>query len=82
MESIETVIVDRFDSADHLRGRKRTYETVKAAVLEAGRFSVFEATQDMKSARIFEHICKDPELVVKPGQFPWTSVRKREEGEA
>jgi hypothetical protein len=68
-----------FDSADHLTGRERTYTTVKAAVLEAGRFSVFEATQDARSAKLFTRLCHDPELETfqNPPEFPWTGVRLR-----
>ncbi len=71
------VIVDRFDSAEHLVGRKRTYETVKAAVLEAGCFSCFEATASVKSARLFTRLCRDPELETWPMGYPWTGVRRR-----
>jgi len=67
--------IDWFDSAGDLVGRKRTYEAVKAAVLEAGRFSVFEATEDAKSARIFERLKRDPEVEVFEMGFPWHGVR-------
>ena len=68
-----------FDSASHLTGRKRTYESVKAAVLEAGRFSVFEATENDKNAALFTQLHHDPELEVGGGAFPWIHVRRREE---
>jgi hypothetical protein len=67
----------RFDSAEHLVGKKRTYESVKAAVLEAGRFSTFEATANDKAARLFTRLCKDPELEIFELGFPWTGVRRR-----
>lgn len=66
-----------FESAGHLAGRKRTYEAVKAAVLAAGRFSVFEATSDIRTARMFTRLCKDPELETITLAFPWTGVRRR-----
>jgi hypothetical protein len=71
------VFVDCFDSAGHLRGKRRTYETVKAAVLEAGRFSTFEATENAKAARLFTRLCADPEVETFDLGFPWTGVRKR-----
>ena len=71
------VIIDRFDSAAHIIGRKRTYEAVKAAVLAAGRFSVFEATANMKSAKLFTRLCADPDIETFHLGFPWTGVRLR-----
>jgi hypothetical protein len=70
--------VCRFDSAEHLTGKKRTYKSVKTAVLEAGRFSVFEATANMKSARLFTRLCADTEVETFDMGFPWTGVRRRE----
>ncbi len=67
----------RFDSADHLTGRRRTYEAVKAAVLKAGRYSVFEATASMARARQFQRLDRDPDLVTEKAGFPWISVRLR-----
>ena len=32
----------RFDAVSDLRGKHRTYENIKAAVLKAGKFSVFD----------------------------------------
>ncbi len=72
-----SAIICNFDSSGNLEGRKRTYKTVKAAVLEAGRFSVFEATQDMKSARIFTKMNKDPEIEIFDLPYPWIGVRKK-----
>lgn len=72
------VYVCRFDSAEHLTGRKRTYEAVKAAVLEAGRFSAFEATASNKNAALFTRLCRDPEIETFDMGFPWTGVRRKE----
>ena len=72
------IYIDCFESAGHLRGRKRTYEAVKSAVLEAGRFSVFEATETQASARLFTRLCNDPELEFDQScGFPWTLVRRK-----
>lgn len=76
---IVDAIVDRFDSADHLTGKARTYEAVKAAVLAAGRFSVFEATANDRNAAIFTALEHDPEVETfrNPPGFPWIGIRKR-----
>lgn len=71
------VHICRFDSADHLTGKQRTYESVKSAVIAAGRYSVFEATSSKKNAAIFNAIDRDPELIVERAGFPWTNVRRR-----
>ena len=73
------IFIDCFDSADHLTGRKRTYAAVKAAVLKAGRFSTFEATSNMKNARLFTKLCRDPEIETFDMGYPWTGVRLREQ---
>jgi len=66
-----------FDVAGPLRGRARTYEAVRAAVLEAGRFSCFEATESTRNADLFTRLRNDPALVVTPDVYPWTKVRRR-----
>ena len=75
----EHIHVCIFDSAEHLRGRARTYAAVKAAVLEAGRFSVFEATASRQKAEMFDRLERDPEIETfrNPPGFPWIGVRKR-----
>jgi hypothetical protein len=70
-------IVCSFESTDDLRGKRLTYENVKARVLEAGRFSVFEATVTQKHARLFDRLMKDPELAFDQScGFPWTKVQR------
>ncbi len=66
-----------FASTDHLRGKARTYEAVKAAVLAAGRFSVFEATATPRDAQLFSRFQGDPEVEVTPLAFPWVGVRRK-----
>lgn len=73
------IYIDRFDSTLHLSGRKRTYESVKAAALEAGRFSAFEATSSAKNARIFDTLTSDPEVETFDMGFPWMGVKLRKE---
>jgi hypothetical protein len=70
----------QFDSAGHLEGKKRTYKAVKEAVLEAGRYSVFEATATMKDAALFTRLSNDPELELdrKNHSYPWIGVRRKE----
>ena len=72
--------VDCFSSADHLIGRKRTYAAIKDAVLAAGRFSVFEATNSNKDARLFTQLHHDPELVCDHTRgYPWIYVSRLED---
>lgn len=71
------IIVDCFDSAGHLAGRKRTYKTIKAAVLAAGRYSIFEAMADLKAARMFTRISKDPDVEHYELPFPWIGIRRK-----
>jgi hypothetical protein len=73
--------VDCFDSADHVKGKRRTYESVKAAVLAAGRFSVFEATFNTQNVALFDKLTRDPEIETFDMGFPWTGVRRKEGGE-
>lgn len=66
-----------FDSTGDLVGRKRTYRAIKARVLEAGKFSVFEAANSMQDARLFMRLEKDPEVEIFKLPFPWCGVRRR-----
>ena len=74
---MRAVHIDRFDSASHLTGRKRTYETVKAAVVEAGRYSVFEATDSNANAALFMRLDRDPELERFDLPYPWIGIRRK-----
>lgn len=69
-----TVYVDRFSSADHLKGKARTYGAVKAAVLAAGRFSAFEAGED---PWFFDRLGRDPDIDTFDMGFPWVGVKRR-----
>ena len=66
--------IDRFSTADHLPKRTRTYAAVKAAVLAAGRFSVFEAQDDPGT---FHMLLRDPELEKVEMEYPWVGLRKK-----
>jgi hypothetical protein len=68
------IFIDRFDTVSHLRGKRRTYENIKAAVIEAGRFSVFEVETD-RDGRMFTQLCHDPDLEITLLQYPWTGVK-------
>ena len=72
-------IICRFDSTLDLKGKALTYENIKARVLAAGRFSIFEATHDMKRARLFTALNRDPDLTVTTIGYPWFSVARRSE---
>lgn len=68
-------IVCRFDVVSHLRGKHRTYEKIKAAVIAAGRFSVFDVESD-KDGRLFTRLChNDPEIEMYTMAYPWTGIR-------
>lgn len=69
------VYLDRFDTVSELRGKKRTYKNIKAAVLAAGKFSCFDIESE-KDGRIFTRLCRnDPEVETFDMGYPWTGVR-------
>jgi len=70
------IFLDRFDTVSDLRGRKRTYENIKAAVLKAGRFSCFDVETD-SDGRLFTKLCRDHEIETFDMGYPWTGVRRR-----
>jgi hypothetical protein len=75
---VNRIHVCRFDSADHLVGKRRTYEAVKAAVLEAGRFSIFEATKNQANAAMFTQLTRDPEVETDNTRgYPWIYVKAK-----
>lgn len=78
MSSYRTFI-DSFSSLDDLKKKDwHDYEKVKAAVIKAGRFSVFEATETDLTARQMTRICQDPDLEIDNATpYPWTEVRLR-----
>ena len=69
-----TVHICTFQAVD-TPTRKTRYEDFRAAVLAAGRFSVFEATANQTSASMFDRLCRDPAVVTNTVGFPWTEVR-------
>jgi len=74
------VHIDSFEAVDlPSKGRKRmTYAQFRDAVLKAGRFSCFEATDSDWSAGMFTALCRDPEIETDLSRgFPWTLVRLR-----
>lgn len=75
---MSVIFLDRFDTVGDLRGKDRTYENIKAAVLEAGRFSCFDV-ETKKDGIMFTDLCNDPELEIDTVNFsyPWTGVRRR-----
>ena len=75
------IFLDRFDTVSNLRGRKRTYENIKEAVLKAGKFSCFDVETD-KDGRLFTRLCRDPEIETFDMGYPWTGVRLRQQQEA
>jgi hypothetical protein len=55
---------------------KDGYAAFREAALKAGRFSVFEATENMARAKMYERLCRDPEIQTVPIGFPWTRVMR------
>lgn len=56
------------------------YTEFRAAILKAGKFSVFEANDNRKSAAMFTALCRDPSIKTDHDElgYPWTVVRLRE----
>ena len=75
---MSVIFLDRFDVVSDLRGKNRTYENIKAAVLVAGKFSCFDVETE-KDGIMFTELCNDPELEIDTVNFryPWTGVRRR-----
>jgi hypothetical protein len=72
------IFIDSFEAVEVRR--RMPYAEFKAAVLKAGRFSVFEATDTAWRARLFDTLVKDPEIETDIScGYPWTLVRLRGE---
>ncbi len=57
---------------------KMPYEEFRSAVLRAGRFSAFEATETPRAAKMFTRLCADPWIDTdKSCGYPWTRVKAR-----
>lgn len=64
---------------DALKPReRRDYDKVKAAVLEDGRFSAFDASSTPALARIFDRLGTDPEVEYdrESSAYPLINVRR------
>lgn len=70
------MIVCSFQSAPDVT-RRTTYAELRAAVLAAGRFSVFEATASARAARLYDQLIADPTVKKFRRGFPWIGVRER-----
>jgi hypothetical protein len=73
---MNVIFLDSFDTVSDLRGKNRTYENIKAAVLTAGKFSCFDVETE-KDGRMFTDLCSDPEVEIFDMSYPWTGVRRR-----
>lgn len=82
------IIVCSFTSTDQIKGlhgkyelhgaaAEQVYANLKATVLAAGRFSVFEATQSKRGALFFERLHDDPELEIEQQPYPWIGVKAK-----
>jgi hypothetical protein len=54
------------------------YTELRRRVLDAGGFSVFDATETQAKARLFDRLARDPSIWTMPRTFPWTEVRQKE----
>lgn len=70
------VHVCTFEAVDLKKGDLSDYDAFRQAVLTAGRFSVFEATETMAKANMFTRLSKDPTVCCTPEGFPWTKVEE------
>lgn len=71
------VFIDSHEAVGGIRQRMG-YPAFRAAVLKAGRFSVFEATETAWRARLFTDLCNDPTVETDiSGGYPWTLVREK-----
>ncbi len=74
------VHICNFDAVELPRGAKGNYAEFRKAVLKAGRFSVFEATENQRVAGLYTTLCRDPEIETDIScGFPWTRVRLKEQ---
>jgi len=75
-----SIHVCSFEAVDYrYQGKGASYEAFKAAVLKAGRFSVFEATATQLRAKLFTRLSKDPTVFLDNScGYPWTRVTKVE----
>ncbi len=72
----QIIFLDCFDTIGNLKGKQRTYENIKKAVLKAGRFSCFDVVT-AKDGKMFTQLCHDPEIETFDLGFPWTGVKIR-----
>jgi hypothetical protein len=69
-------IICSFTSVSDLRGKDRTYENIKAAVLKKGKFSVFDIETN-RDEKLFTKLCHDTEIETFNLGYPWIGVRRR-----
>lgn len=69
------VYIDSFEAVDDIR-RNTPYEVFRDAVIRAGKFSTFEASDTDWKARMYTKLCHDPSVTTdKSVGYPWTLVR-------
>ena len=62
------------DEAGPSCNARTKYVDFRAAVVKAGKFSVFEATANSYARKLYTMLHDDRTLEVKPVGFPWTTV--------
>lgn len=73
--------VDSFDAVELTAADKRDYTQFRKKVVNAGRFSCFEASANPTVANLYTRLCKDPAVVTdnETRGYPWTLVRWAED---
>jgi len=72
------VFIDSFESVPRPKA-KTTYEEFRQSVLDAGKFSAFEATHTPRMAGLFTRLCRDPLIETDNScGYPWTLVWMRD----
>lgn len=80
-QSKHIVRICSFESVGDIPPRT-SYKRFKAKVLRAGRYSVFEATANPRTAKLYDRLYHDPDIVLENQTFPWTTVTKKDTGES
>jgi hypothetical protein len=80
----KAIFLDSFASGldDLTRKQQRDYACVLRVLHSAGRFSVFEASDNSTIANTMTNLMKSDLVVNLGGSYPWTKVKLTAKGEA
>lgn len=74
---MKDVHICSFEAGPRVTARTK-YAEFRDAVLAAGKFSAFEATASPRVARLYDQLCRDPEVITERLGFPWTKVTRKQ----